>query len=146
MDNNRTYIALAVIFVVIALTLLRSSNVGLVDFYDDGTQVAQRSGLNLISGDGITVTGADDSTNSRVNVTIETSAASGTGTVSSSSTTVNVTHALGVTPSRVLITPGTDWTGTVWWVSAKTSTTFTVTINPAIGSDFTFDWRASKEE
>ena len=50
-----------------------------IDEYDDSTHVAQRSGINLISGTGITVTSADDPTNSRVNFTF-------TGTVGSTST------------------------------------------------------------
>ncbi len=144
--DNRGYIALAIIFVVVALTLLRSTNVGLVDFYDDGTQIGQRSGLNLVSGAGIVVTGADDPTNSRVNVTLTTDAASGSATVTAGDTTVNVTHGLGTTPARVQLTPTASWVGTTWYVSAKGATTFTITLSASIGTNITFDWRASAEE
>ena len=44
-----------------------------VDFYEDGNSIAQRSGVNLISGTGITITGADDSGNQRVNYTVNSS-------------------------------------------------------------------------
>lgn len=144
--DNRGYIALAIIFIVVALTLLRSSNIGLIDFYDDGTTIAQRSGLNLVSGDGILVSGADDPTNSRVNITVSTYAETGTATVTAGQTSVEVTHGLSTTPDRVLLTPTTDWQSTTWYVSAKTATTFTITLSSSIGSNVVFDWRASKEE
>lgn len=144
--DNRGYIALAIIFIVVAMTLLRSSNVGLIDFYDDGVTIGQRSGLNVLSGDGIVVSGADDPTNSRVNITLSTNAASGTATVTGGQTTVNVTHGFGSTPDRVLISPTTDWQTTTWYVSAKGATTFTITLSSSVVADVTFDWRASKDE
>ena len=144
--DNRGYIALAIIFVVVALTLLRSSNVGLVDFYDDGTVIGQRSGQNLISGDGITITGVDDPTNSRVNVTVATTANSGSATVTSGNLFETVTHNLGSTPARVHLTATTDPGDAGWYVSTKGATQFTITLVAVHGSNITFDWRASKEE
>ena len=83
-------IAIAVIFVVIAFAIFPSKNTEVADFYDDSTHLAQRSGLNLIGGDGITVTGVDDATNNRVNMTIATTEASGTATVTASNLFVMV--------------------------------------------------------
>jgi len=146
MDSNRTYIALALIFVVIALTLLRSSNVGLVDYYDDGTHTAQRSGLNIISGDGIDISSVNDAANSRVNLTVKTTAATGTATLVAGQTFVMVTHGLGFAPDRVLVTPTNDWAGATWYVSSKNSTQFAITLAAVHGTNITFDWRASKDE
>jgi hypothetical protein len=62
-----------------------------------------------------------------------------------------VTHGLtdaitgaAATPSRVMVTPTSDvGSGIRYWVSAKTSTTFTVTTSGNIaGSNFVFDYRA----
>jgi hypothetical protein len=61
-----------------------------------------------------------------------------------------VTHGLkdavtgaNATPTRVIITPTSDiGSGIRYWVSAKTSTTFTVTTSGAIGgSNFNFEFR-----
>ena len=49
------------------------------DSYTDGTHIAQRNGANFISGDGITISGVDDPTNSRVGITF---AATGATTTS----------------------------------------------------------------
>ena len=138
-------IAIAVIFVVIAFAIFPSKNTEVADFYDASTHLAQRSGLNLIGGDGITVTGVDDATNNRVNMTIATTEASGTATVTASNLFVMVTHGLGSTPDRVLLTPTTDPADAAWYVSAKNATQFAITLVAVHSSDITFDWLAIKE-
>ena len=62
----------------------------------------------------------------------------------SSVTSVTVTHSLGWTPSRILITPVDATTGaalTGYWVSTITSTTFVVNF-PLFTGTLTFDWQA----
>ena len=119
---------------------------GLVDWYDDGAHVAQRGGLNLVSGAGITVTSSDDPSNARVDLTVGVTARSGHVGVSTSATSSIVTHGLGSAPGQVLISPTTDTTGVAWWVSATSSTTFTITVNPSTSTTLGFDWRAMTTE
>lgn len=66
----------------------------------------------------------------------------GSATVTASSTTVDVTHGLAATPTRVLLTPTTSTAGKQYYVSAKTATTFTITIDSEADDDITFDWQA----
>ena len=145
--DNRGDIALAIIFVVVALTLLRTSGAS-VDFYEDGTALGQRTGHNLVSGAGINITGTDAPANSRVNITVSAidNAASGSATVSSGNLFVMVTHGLGSTPDRVQLTPTTDPADAAWYVSSKGASQFAITLVATHSSDITFDWRASKEE
>ena len=59
-------------------------------------------------------------------------------------TSVTVTHSLGWTPSRILITPVDATTGaalTGYWVSTITATTFVVNF-PLFTGTLTFDWQA----
>ena len=71
---------------------------------------------------------------------------SGTTTVTTGQTTVDVTHSLGTTPTRIQLTPTTDTAGKRYWVSAKGATTFTITIDSTHTSDILFDWRAVVSE
>lgn len=71
---------------------------------------------------------------------------SGTATVTAGTTSVNVTHGLATTPTRVILTPTTDTGGKRYWVSAKGATTFTITIDSTHTSDISFDWRAQVGE
>lgn len=72
---------------------------------------------------------------------------SGSATITAAATSVSVTHGLATTPTRVQITVTSDWGSTSKiWVSAKASSTFTVTVNAAPGASFTFDWRATVGE
>ncbi len=87
------------------------------------------NGSSLAKGNDITVNGYLDTN-------------SGSATVTSGQTSVNVTHNLYVTPTRIEITPTTDTLGQRFWVSAKGTTTFTITANTAPGSNVLFDWRA----
>jgi len=67
---------------------------------------------------------------------------SGTATITSGNTSVDVTHELADTPTRVYLTPTTDTAGKRYWVSAKGSTTFTITIDSSHTADISFDWKA----
>jgi hypothetical protein len=71
---------------------------------------------------------------------------SGTATITAGQTSVNVTHGLATTPTRVVLTPTTDTAGRRYWVSAKGATTFTITIDSTHTADITFDWRAQVGE
>ncbi len=68
-------IGLATITMVIAVLIaFQPVSVEVLDFYRNSTHVAQRTGINLIEGAGITVTAADDVGDSRVNYTLGTAA------------------------------------------------------------------------
>ena len=60
------FIVIAGLFVLLAVQLGN----GVQDFYDDGTHVAQRSGIDIVEGIGIDATVTDDAVNSRVTLTI----------------------------------------------------------------------------
>jgi hypothetical protein len=70
----------------------------------------------------------------------------GTATVATGNTSIVVTHGLAAAPIRVQVTPTTDTGGKRYWISAKTATTFTITIDSANASDIAFDWRATAGE
>lgn len=62
-----------------------------------------------------------------------------------STTSFTISHGLATTPSLVLITPtNQSMAEATWWVSAKSSTTFTITFAsaPANGVRLSFDWYA----
>jgi len=67
---------------------------------------------------------------------------SGTATITTGDTSVDVTHGLAATPNRVYLTPTTDTAGKRYWVSAKGTTTFTITIDSTHTADISFDWKA----
>lgn len=70
--------------------------------------------------------------------------ASGEGTVIATATSVDITHGLATTPTRVQITPtATMGSASEFYVATKGTTTFTVAVDVAPGSGFTFDWRAA---
>lgn len=66
----------------------------------------------------------------------------GTATITATATTVEVTHGLAAAPTRVIISPTTATAGKQYYVSAKTATTFTITIDSAHSADISFDWQA----
>jgi hypothetical protein len=71
----------------------------------------------------------------------------GTGTIDNGTTSVNITHGLPITPTRVQITLTSSLgDASEIYVSAKASTTFTVTVDADPGADVTFDWRATAGE
>ena len=68
---------------------------------------------------------------------------SGEATVANGTSSINVTHGLSFTPLKSLIslTPTTGNTGGIgYYVSAITSTTFTITTSAVVGSDTSFAW------
>ncbi|MFA7169266.1 MAG: hypothetical protein WC178_00205 [Candidatus Paceibacterota bacterium] len=71
---------------------------------------------------------------------------SGVSTIATTTTSIVVTHGLATTPTRVQLTPTTDTGGKRYWISEKTATTFTITIDSAHTSDISFDWRATVGE
>lgn len=69
---------------------------------------------------------------------------SGSGEVIATATTVDVSHGLATTPTRVLVTPTAAWgSAAKLYISTKGTSTFTVAVDVAPGTTFTFDWRAS---
>lgn len=94
---------------------------------------AQGSGY----GSGAIIPGTDNRIRNNIGYKTE---ASGGGSISAA-TSITVTHGLATTPDRVFLTPtGDPGSGIRWWVSAKGSTTFTVTTSAS--ATFTFDWQA----
>lgn len=62
--------------------------------------------------------------------------------IAAGSASVAVTHGLGVAPLRVFLSPTADTQGLRFWVSAKTATTFTITLSGnAVTNPITFDWQ-----
>lgn len=67
----------------------------------------------------------------------------GTATIAVAGTSVAITHGLAEAPTRIILSPTADTQGRRYWVSARTSTTFTITLDSAAsGSAITFDWVA----
>jgi parallel beta-helix repeat protein len=63
--------------------------------------------------------------------------------VAAGSSSVTVTHGLAVRPNAVILSPTSDTQGRKWWVSAKTRTSFTITLDSAaVTNPITFDWAA----
>ena len=140
------WMAVTIIFFVLSIAVLTQWAGGVIDIYDDGTLVAQRAGINLAGGRGVEVTSADDPGNTRVTLTVGVTARSGTATMPASATSTNVTHGLGVAPARVLVSPTSDPEGVRFWVSASSTTIFTLEGNATTTSGVTFDWRVQAEE
>jgi parallel beta-helix repeat protein len=67
---------------------------------------------------------------------------SDTVTIPTGATSVNITHGLAATPLRVLVTPTTDTAGRRFWVSARTATIFTITLDARHTAPISFDWKA----
>jgi parallel beta-helix repeat protein len=71
--------------------------------------------------------------------------ASGTAAVLTGTTSIAVTHGLGRTPTfdQIMVWPISDnGSATTWWVSAVTSTTFTISVDVNPAGTFSFAWRA----
>ena len=67
-----------------------------------------------------------------------------TARITTAATSIAVTHSAGYTPhsSDIHIVPISDWgTSARWWISAVTSTTFTITVNASPGANFDFAWK-----
>ena len=70
-----------------------------------------------------------------------------TGTVShpANATSTVVTHALGFTPPRVLLSPQGEHAFS-WWVESKAATSFVIRTSATSTTATVFDWRASEDE
>lgn len=71
--------------------------------------------------------------------------ASGTSTLVNGQTEIAVTHGLAITPviGDVMVTPIESWgNATKFWISAYSSTTFTITVDQDPGADVDFAWKA----
>ena len=77
--RNVGFIGVAVLVLAIFIAIAERTSQGNVDWYGDSTHISQRSGGNFIAGAGVTITRADDPTNSRVGLTF---AATGATTTS----------------------------------------------------------------
>jgi len=66
----------------------------------------------------------------------------GSATLSAGAIAVNVAHGLADLPTVVVLTPTTDTGGKRYWVSNKTTTGFTISIDSAHTADLVFDWYA----
>ena len=140
------WIALAVIAVIAVMAIMSQVDPLAVDWYDDGTLIAQRSGLNAVSGDGLVVTSTDTPANTRVDITFSSAFNSGAATIAASATSTDVTHSLTASPTRVIISPTTNYGARRFWVSAKSSTVFRIELDAAHTDAINFDWRAGPEE
>ena len=119
----------------------------LVDWTVDGQHIAQRDGINLVAGDGIELTGEDEPTDSRVEVTIANPRTSGTVTLEAGDTSVSEDHDLTATTTpSVILTPHDDTTGLAWWLSSVTTTQFTVEVSATSTSDIDFGWLAALDK
>jgi len=81
MITTNSWIAIAIVFFAVMVAVI-NTNAGqfLTDWLDDSGIVAQRQGGNFISGNGITVAGADNSSSNRVDFTLSATVAT-TGTL-----------------------------------------------------------------
>jgi len=66
----------------------------------------------------------------------------GSATITTGSTYVDVQHSLGRTPANVQVTPRSDITATVFWVSGVDSDGFRINLGSSLPIDAVFYWRA----
>ncbi len=81
MITQNSWVAIAIVFFAVMVAVI-NTNAGqfLTDWLDDSSIVAQRQGGNFISGDGVNVSGADNSSSNRVDFTLSATVAT-TGTL-----------------------------------------------------------------
>jgi len=96
---------------------------------------------------GVTATYIDNGTDNKIIRRDIKTSNSGTAIFSGdgTNTSFTISHGLATTPSQVLITPtNSSMASATWWVSAKSSTTFTITFStaPSNGDKLSFDWYA----
>ena len=70
---------------------------------------------------------------------------SGTVSLPANVTSTVVTHGLGFTPSRVLLTPQGRHS-TTWWVETKGTTSFKIETATSSTTPTLFDWRVSGDD
>ena len=68
----------------------------------------------------------------------------GTAALTAGETAAVVSHDLGFTPARVLLTPQSEHTSS-WWVGDRNAATFEIRTSATSTADVLFDWRASEE-
>lgn len=79
-----------------------------------------------------------------IGVASNTMVASGSDSVAATATQATISHGLATTPTRVFITPtATLGSASEIYVSTKGTSSFTVDVDAAPGSEVTFDWRAA---
>ena len=71
-------------------------------------------------------------------------AVTGTAALTAGKTAAVVSHDLGFTPARVLLTPQSEHTSS-WWVGDRNAATFEIRTSATSTADVLFDWRASEE-
>jgi len=66
----------------------------------------------------------------------------GTATITAGNTSVTVSHRCSIANATyaIILTPTSDTGGKRYWISEKTSSTFTISIDSAYTSNITFDW------
>jgi hypothetical protein len=72
---------------------------------------------------------------------------SGQGTILSGTSSITVAHNLAATPllQNIIVTPAGSWFAasvTAFWVSAVSSTTFTISVDANTTANWTFSWTA----
>ena len=67
--KSTSFLAIGIVVMAFMVALLNHTSGSLTDWYTDSTSIAQRGGLNAITGDGISLSGVDDPTNDRVAIT-----------------------------------------------------------------------------
>jgi len=107
--------------------------------FDAGTDTVVRFNEFIGTGTAVSLNGTGAKVSHNIGYTTENS---GTATITAGNTSVDVSHGLASTPTRVYLTPTTDTAGKRYWVSAKGSSTFTITIDSSHTADISFDWRA----
>jgi hypothetical protein len=145
MSNFPAYglIGVGIVFIVLIIGIfdpINSRNV--IDFYDNDEHIAQRSGLNLISGEDISISNTDDPANNRVNMTIGSASESGIGKVATSTTAITIPHSLG-SISNVLITPLHN-PRSDFWISNTSTINFEITLSAPQTSTKNFYYKIYK--
>jgi len=112
-----------------------------IDSYSNNNTIKNNEFYNIV---GISDSGTDNNFRNNIGYTTENSGTSeitGDGT----NTSFSISHGLATTPSQVLVTPtNSSMASATWWVSTKSSTTFTITFStaPSNGDKLSFDWYA----
>ncbi|GBQ84030.1 hypothetical protein AA13595_1305 [Gluconacetobacter johannae DSM 13595] len=133
----------------VQITGIRSGNLN--------TTSPQGSGVCLVNGAGVTITGSDLSFNSGQPVYVQNgyngltaygnvgwvTSSAGAATIPAGSYTVTVNHGLSAPPAYVVGSPVTQLSsGTTYWVDTTTEDSFVLHISGAQTSDTIFNWNA----
>lgn|GEM_PF-941387 len=66
----------------------------------------------------------------------------GTASITTSQTSVTISHGMAIAPTNVTVTPQGNPGSITWWITSVTSTQFTLNVSAAPGSTLAFYWRA----